>query len=202
MKNLIPSAIRPTSVVRSPRLALLAFSAGLALASTALAQNNPDTGGRRRGGDTNGQDRGGRGNFDPAEMQARMLSSIRERLEVTDEEEWKLISARLLKVSELRRASGGGMGFGGRGGPPPGGGGGSDQRGSSRGTRGGGSPEMELLSSALRDKMPDAEIKMRLDRLREARKANEAALAKAQEELRQVLSVRQEAVAVMFGLLP
>ncbi len=131
-----------------------------------------------------------------------MLSSIRERLEVTDDEEWKLISSRLLKVSELRRASGGGMAFGGRGGPPPGGAGGGGDRTSSRGTRGGGPPEMELLSSALRDKLPDAEIKMRLDRLREARKANEANLAKAQDELRAVLSVRQEAVAVMFGLLP
>ncbi len=131
-----------------------------------------------------------------------MLSSIRERLEVPDDEEWKLISTRVMKVSELRRASGGGMAFGGRGGPPPGGGGGGGDRTSSRGTRGGGPPEMELLSSALRDKLPDAEIKMRLDRLREARKANEANLAKAQDELRAVLSVRQEAVAVMFGLLP
>jgi len=197
-------AVGPAASARFPRLALLAVTAGLALATTAFAQNNADTtGGRRRGGDTTGQDRGGRGNFDPAEMQARMLSSIRERLEITDDEEWKLISARLLKVSELRRAGGGGMAFGGRGGPPPGGGGsGNDPRSGGRGTRGGGSPEMELLSSALRDKLPDAEIKMRLDRLRDARKANEAALSKAQEELRQVLSVRQEAVAVMFGLLP
>lgn len=202
------SAVRPALSARSPRLALLIFSAGLGLAATVFAQNTPDTsGGRRRGGDTTGQGGGGRGNFDPAEMQARMLGSIRERLEVPDDEEWKLISTRVMKVSELRRASGGGMAggmaFGGRGGPPPGGaGGGGGDRTSSRGTRGGGPPEMELLSSALRDKLPDAEIKMRLDRLREARKANEANLAKAQDELRAVLSVRQEAVAVMFGLLP
>ena len=203
MKTSMLSAVRPALSARSPRLALLIFSAGLGLAATVFAQNTPDTsGGRRRGGDTTGQGGGGRGNFDPAEMQARMLSSIRERLEVTDDEEWKLISSRLLKVSELRRASGGGMAFGGRGGPPPGGAGGGGDRTSSRGTRGGGPPEMELLSSALRDKLPDAEIKMRLDRLREARKANEANLAKAQDELRAVLSVRQEAVAVMFGLLP
>jgi hypothetical protein len=50
--------------------------------------------------------------------------------------------------------------------------------------------------------MPDAEIKLRLDRVRETRKANEAKLSKAQEDLRAVLSVRQEAVAVVFGLLP
>ena len=45
-------------------------------------------------------------------------------------------------------------------------------------------------------------MKSRLERLREVRKQNEAKVAKAQEELRAVLSVRQEAVAVMFGLLP
>ena len=50
--------------------------------------------------------------------------------------------------------------------------------------------------------MPDGEIKARLDRLREVRKENEAKLAKAQEDLRAVLTVRQEAIAVMYGLLP
>lgn len=61
---------------------------------------------------------------------------------------------------------------------------------------------MAALSTAVRDKLPDAEIKSRLDRLRETRKDSEAKLTKAQEELRAVLSVRQEAVAVVFGLLP
>jgi tRNA A37 methylthiotransferase MiaB len=58
------------------------------------------------------------------------------------------------------------------------------------------------LRAAITDKLPDAEVKSRLERLREVRKQNEAKVAKAQEELRAVLSVRQEAVAVMFGLLP
>ena len=192
-------------------LLLAALAAGL---SPVLAQTNPDSG-RRRGGDTGGSngsggDRGGRGNFDPQEMQQRMLSSLRERLEVNDDAEWKLISDRVMKVSELRRATGGGMGgmmFGGRGGPGGGGdrtsGGGGGDRGPGRGgPRPGGNPEMDLLSSALRDKLPDAEVKARLDRYRESRKNNEARLAKAQEDLRAVLSVRQEAIAVVFGLLP
>ena len=51
------------------------------------------------------------------------------------------------------------------------------------------------------DNLTDAEIKARLDRLREVRKQNETKLTKAQEELRAVLSVRQEAVAVAAGLL-
>ncbi|MBI5693582.1 MAG: hypothetical protein HZC55_26190 [Verrucomicrobia bacterium] len=144
-----------------------------------------------------------------------MLNALRERLEITDDEEWKVISERLAKLQEIRRNMGGGMGggpgafgmFGGRGGPPGGGDRGGD-RGNNGGDRnrtmrgGGGSPEVSALASAVRDKLPDAEIKSRLERLREVRRDNEAKLTKAQEELRAVLSVRQEAVAVMFGLLP
>jgi hypothetical protein len=167
--------------------------------STLIAQN---TGGedakRRRGSST---DENGRKGFNPEDMQARMMSSLRERLEVPDDEEWKLISERLSKVMELRRATGGGLGgmvgFSGRGQPPSG-----DSNRGSRGTRTAGSPELAALQTAIRDKLPDAEIKSRLDRVRESRKDNEAKLSKAQEELRAVLSVRQEAVAVVFGMLP
>ena len=66
----------------------------------------------------------------------------------------------------------------------------------------GGNSETAALSSAVRDKLPEAEIKARLDRVRQVRKENEVKLTKAQEELRAVLSIRQEAVAVVFGLLP
>lgn len=189
-------------------------------------------GGRRRNGGaadagTDRGDRGGRGdrgNLSPQDMQARMLTALRERLEVTDDEEWKVISDRVAKVIELRRTTlgaGGPMmfgGFGGRGGPPGGGQGGApggqggqggpgggDGRGRGGfGGRGGpgGSAELAALSSAVRDKLPDAEVKSRLERLRQSRKDSEAKLSKAQEELRAVLSVRQEAVAVVFGLLP
>src|SRR4051812_14537287 len=159
--------------------------------SNGFAQNRADDqgGGRRRGGGTDTNGNGG-GNFNPQEMQARMLTALRERFEVTDDEEWKLISERITKVSDLRRNAatggfGGGGFFAGRGGPggtggtggQGGGGGGTDRGG--RGTRtGGGSAEMTALSSAVRDKLPDAEIKSRLDRVREVRKDNEAKLAK------------------------
>lgn len=61
---------------------------------------------------------------------------------------------------------------------------------------------MTALQAAVRDKLPEAEVKVRLAKLRETRKNDEAKLAKAQDDLRVVLSVRQEAVAVVFGLLP
>ena len=45
------------------------------------------------------------------------------------------------------------------------------------------------------------ELKAKLTKFREARKDKEAKLAKAQEDLKKVLSVKQEAAAVLMGLL-
>ena len=44
-------------------------------------------------------------------------------------------------------------------------------------------------------------MKAKLTKFREARKDKEAKLAKAQEDLKKVLSVKQEAAAVLMGLL-
>jgi hypothetical protein len=189
---------------RTHFMGAIASAVLFSVASTAVLAQNPtadDATKRRRG---NSADDAGRRGGTPEDMQARMLSSLRERFEVADDEEWKIISERLGKVMELRRNTTGGslgaMAFGGRGGQP---GGGDNTRGArGPGTRPGGNPEVTALQAAIRDKLPEAEIKSRLDRVRELRKANEAKLSKAQEELRAVLSVRQEAVAVVFGLLP
>lgn len=183
---------------------------GVALFALSILQSLPAQEELRRGGERGaerggerGGDRGPRGDFNPQEMQARMLNMLRERLEITDDEEWKVISERVAKVSEMRRSTGGmGGGPGGmmgfRGGPPGGGG----DRGPGPGRGGSGNPELSALQFAIRDKLPEAEIKSRLERVRDSRRDQEAKLAKAQEELRAVLSVRQEAIAVMFGLLP
>jgi hypothetical protein len=53
----------------------------------------------------------------------------------------------------------------------------------------------------LRPKASADEIKGKLAKFREARKTKEANLEKAQDELRKVLSARQEASAVLTGLL-
>ena len=63
------------------------------------------------------------------------------------------------------------------------------------------SPELEALRKAIEIKAPASEIKSKLAALRAARKAKEAELEKTQDELRQLLSARQEAVAVTLGLL-
>jgi hypothetical protein len=62
-------------------------------------------------------------------------------------------------------------------------------------------PEMESLRKAIEDKAPTAEIKAKLAALRAARAKKEAELEKAQDELRAILSARQEAIAVTLGLL-
>ncbi len=198
------SAVMLSSIFPLRRLSrsviLLGAAAVLVGATSSVFAQAPGADDRRRRGDGPPGERGERGSFNPQDMQARMLTALRDRLEVTDDEEWKVIAERVAKVAELRRASAGGpLGMmPGRGGPPGGG-----DRGATRGPRpGGGSGELAALSTAVRDKLPDAEIKSRLDRLREVRKENEAKLTKAQEELRAVLSIRQEAVAVVFGLLP
>jgi hypothetical protein len=158
------------------------------------------------------QPRQGRGNFDPEQMRQRMMERYREQLEVKGDDEWKVLSERITKVMDARREVGfgggpGGFGFG-RGGRPPGGAdnnppaGGNDQ-GARRGPRGFGepSPEADALQKAIDSKASAEELKTKLAKLREARKEKEASLEKAQEELRKVLSVRQEAAAVLAGLL-
>ena len=62
-------------------------------------------------------------------------------------------------------------------------------------------PEQEALQKAIDAKAPADEIKSKLAKYREARKVKEANLAKAQDDLRKVLSVRQEAIASVSGLL-
>ena len=147
-------------------------------------------------------DRGGRGDFDPEQMRARMMERYREAFEVKDDAEWKLIEGRINKVMEARRDMGGfGRGFGGPGGRRGGGDSGGGQGGERRRFGGEPSPEAEALQKAIEAKASNDEIKAKLTKYRESQKSKQANLEKAQSELRQVLSVKQEANAVMMGLL-
>jgi hypothetical protein len=150
----------------------------------------------------------GRGNFDPEQMRQRMLERFKERLEVKSDDEWKIISERIEKVMTAQRETRMG-GFGGFGGGRRGGGGGDNAGGDTnnnggRRNRGGGgesSPEVEALQKAIDDKASNDDIKTKLAKVRDSQKDKEAKLVKAQDELRKVLSVRQEATAVLMGLL-
>ena len=151
----------------------------------------------------------GRGNIDPAEFRQRMMDNYRERLEIKGDEEWKAIQPLIEKVADARREVGFGGGFGfGRGGRRGGGNNnndaqaGANNQGGGRGFRGGEpSPEAEELQKAIDANASKDELKAKLAKLREARKEKEAKLASAQEELKKVLSVKQEAAAVLIGLL-
>ncbi len=186
-------------------LSVAALGAAVVLTSlTASAQDaDGDNGGgrRNRGGGQGGQGGGpgGGGNWDPAQMRQRMAERMREQFAVKDDAEWKLISERIEKVSDVRREMGGRAGMmmmmGGRGGGPGGAGGG-------RGGAGGEvNPEQDALQKAIESNAPADEIKAKLAKYRASQKEKEAKLAKAQDELRQVLSVKQEGTAVLMGLL-
>jgi len=148
---------------------------------------------------------GGR-QFDPAQMRQMMEQRMREQLGAT-EQEWKVLGPRVMKVSELNRQTSGfgrgfgGPGFGGRRGGPQG-----DPQGGQPGA-----PQRELtavekaseqLQTTLENTAatPD-QIKAQLTALRAAKEKTKQELAVAQQELRKVVTVRQEAQLVLMGML-
>jgi|ERR1043166_339136 hypothetical protein len=146
----------------------------------------------------------GRGNFDPAQMRQRMLDNFKERLEVTSDAEWKIISERIEKVMEAQRETRVGGGMFGRGGRRGGGGdngGDTNNRGNRPNPFVADNPDVDALQKAIDAKASSDEIKAKLAKVRESLKEKEANLVKAQAELRKVLSVRQESIAVLAGLL-
>jgi hypothetical protein len=87
---------------------------------------------------------------------------------------------------------GGPEGFNGPGGGGPGGPGGFSRQND---------PELDALRKAVEGKASNSELKTKLADLREARKKKQEALEKAQEDLRGVVTVRQEAILATMGLL-
>lgn len=150
----------------------------------------------------------GRGNFDPAEMRQRMMERYKELLGVKSDDEWKAIEPRIQKVTDARRevGIGGGRGFGFGGGRR---GGGGDNQGDNQGgerRRGGFGQQQQSAAAQELQKAIDSgasaeTIKAKLAAYREERQQKQANLEKAQDELKKILSVKQEAAAVMAGLL-
>jgi len=143
----------------------------------------------RAGGPKSGSD-------NASDVQSRQLARLRERLDVTDDEEWTVIAERIAKVEELRRSVAAG-GSGPRGNAFAG-----DKPKRNPPAAASANSDLQALRAAVGDNYPDAEIKARLSRAHETHLQREAQLLKAQADLRAVLSIRQEAVVVMAGLLP
>lgn len=121
--------------------------------------------------------------FEPGRMLPMMLERNKEALGAT-EEEWKKIEPLLKKVLETRMEARGG-GFGRR-----------------RPESAVAFPEEEALKKAIEAKdTPAEEIKAKLTAYREARQKKEEAYKKACEELKKVLTPRQEAILVLQGTL-
>jgi hypothetical protein len=169
-------------------LTLCAVAATLAISATSLLAQ--DNGGQRGQGGQRG------GNFDPAQMQQRMLDRYQEQLGFTNDVEWDAVKPLVQKVMEARMATMSGMGRGMFGG-------GRDRGGSSGGP--GGlfqvGPEQQALEKALKDNAPAAQIKDLLAKYKTAQKAKQAKLEAAQAELKAVLTTKQEAEATLLGLV-
>jgi len=162
---------------------------------TVSAQND-------NGGNGGGQGGGGRGNFDPAQFQQRIMDNIKDQLGFTNDTDWSAVQPLVQKVMDAQRdARGAGMGrMFGRGNRGGGGdqGGGNNRRGFFGGTP---SPEAEALQKAIDDNAPAGQIKDLLAKYQASQKDKQAKLAAAQDNLRAVLSVKQEAQATLLGLL-
>ncbi|HSY43814.1 MAG TPA: hypothetical protein VK811_07870 [Candidatus Acidoferrum sp.] len=166
--------------------------------SSVSAQNNGGNGGG--GGGWNG---GRGGNFDPAQFQQRMMDGIRDQLGFTNDTDWDAVQPLVQKVTDARLDLGIGNGmrmmfnrnrnrdqnggdnnrprFGNFGRPP--------------------SPEAQALQNAIDNNAPDGQIKDLLTRYQASQKAKQDKLKAAQDNLRAVLTVKQEATATLLGLL-
>ena len=184
--------------------------AAMALTGTVLAQdaggnrgNRGNRGQRDAGGDQGGQPGMRGGNFTPEQrqqfmqqMQQRFNERIKEALKVTDEE-WTAIEPLINEVNKQRMSAG----RGGRGGMRPGGRGG--QQGGPAGDQG---PQADPASAELQKVLAsanstDAQIKAAVEAYRASQAKGKDALKKAQDELRAVLTSRQEAQLILMGIL-
>ncbi|HTS16992.1 MAG TPA: hypothetical protein VMP11_05415 [Verrucomicrobiae bacterium] len=161
-------------------------------AGTIFAQDNtnPNAGGGF------GQGRRGGGNFDPAQMQQRMMERVRDGLAFTNDTDWAAVQPLVQKVMDARRD----VGFGGMGMMRRGGNNGGDN-GGRRNFFGAPSPDAEALQKAVDDNAPSAQIKSLLEKYRASQKDKETKLEQARDDLRKVLTTKQEAAATLMGLL-
>jgi hypothetical protein len=146
------------------------------------------------------------GRFDPEQMRQNMIDRAQDQLEITNDDDWKAIEPLVAKVFDARRdvmaMQFGGM-FG-RGGPRRGGDDNNNNGDNPRPRRnpfGEPSASITALRAAIDNKAADADLKAKMAAVRAETKEKQAKLDAAMEDLRGVLTVRQEAIAVSVGLL-
>jgi hypothetical protein len=184
-----------------------------ALAQDANGQQQGQRGGRGGGrggfggnGNNNG---GGRGNRDPAEARLRMESRLKELLGASDQE-WAVLQPKVEKLMDAQRLQMAGRGAGmaqlfrsDRGGGDRGGN--NNNNRPDRPQRPEESSPVAVrtreLQDAIRDNASPDVLKAKLAALRDARTKARDQYAKAQQELRELLTLKQEATLIMLGML-
>ena len=178
-------------------LLAIALCCVLAASVVIAAEDRPARGGRQGFGPGGP---GGRGGFDREAMQTRMLEMMKERLGASDEE-WKVIQPRLSEVMTLQQSTRFGdmrRMFGRRGRRN---GDGGDQQATEATTDPVEKASQELQETLDKDAPSSTEIQNKLLALRGAKEQAKQKLVAAQQKLREVLSVKQEAQLVLMGML-
>jgi len=130
---------------------------------------------------------GGR-HFDPSQMEAHLMQNLQSQLGFTNATDWNAIQPLVKKVLDDQRALRGNMRrLMGGGGPA-----GRDQASDSSG---------DALQSAIDSGANKDQVKELLAKYRATRRQKQTELTAAQENLRQILTVKQEAQATLLGLL-
>lgn len=181
---------------------LTVLTVGLIAAENEQKRERP----QQRQGQQDGQRQRGEG-MDMSQMrqmmQERMLNAVKEKLNVSAEE-WTVIEPRITEVMKLQQESminrvGGMMGGRDRRGP-------GSENGNSRTQNTSDMSKSQIASNALQDVLNKEnptvdEINAKLTALRAAKTAEKQALLVAQQKLKEVLTVQQEAQLVVMGTL-
>jgi hypothetical protein len=139
-----------------------------------------------------------------SEKHSKILDRHRERLEIKDDAEWEVIRPRIENILRAEKELRDALSSSSRKLSSP-----KDRNSrtssesASASSRSEPQPDTDvvLLRRLVEGNAPAKEIKERLTRVRQMIQQKRDALENAQEELRSVLSVRQEAIAVLQGLL-
>jgi hypothetical protein len=147
-----------------------------------------------QGGQRGQRGQGMRGNFDPAQMQQRMMERMQEQLGMSATE-MKAVQPLLTKVMQLRRDLQGSQFRGMMGGRGRGGAGQQD----APALTGLAKVQSELRALTESTSATSAQIKGKLTEYRKTREKIQQNLTAAQTKLVTVLTVKQEAICVMSG---
>lgn len=162
--------------MKSLRPLAVTLLTALTLSASALAQDNNNDRSRR--------------NFNPEEFRKQMAERLKGSLKASDEE-WTVLQPLIETVTNKQRESMSGRFGGGRRGS-------NDNDSTPRP----GAEQSDALRKALEsESTPAEEIKAKLAAVREQRKKSAAELAAARADLQKVLTTRQEAVLVSYGIL-